>query len=120
MKWLARQEQISPVLRNGDRIGRSDEEFEESEKGKCALSQSTIRAQRPQGLKSVGGSQSGGRDDRAAFGRPSLTRLNAITASGQLAPSFSIGLKIGRSGAGGFRWAGGGGGPSARERKRAP
>jgi hypothetical protein len=96
MKWLARQEQISAMSQ--DRV-LGDAGSKKVEKGRCALSQSTIRVLKTQGLKSVGGSQSGKRGRPLAFGQRCHTPLNAITASGQLAPSFSVGLKLGRSGA---------------------
>lgn len=95
MKWLARQERIS----GAEERPLSDIGSKEFEKGRCALSQSTIRVQETQGLKSVGRSQSGRRGHQLVFGRLGHTLLSAITASGQLAPSFSVGLKLERSGA---------------------
>src|SRR5712672_3232002 len=103
MKWLACQGQISAVPPDWR---RSRGRIEGREGCQCALSQSTIRAQKAQGLKSVGGSQSRKRGHLPAFGLPGLSLTGAITAFGQLAPSFSVGLKLGRS----FRGGLGGGG----------
>ena len=71
------------------------------EKGGRVLSHSTIRALRRQGLESVGGSHSDQRGHPLAFDQWGLAVPVAITASGQLAPTFSLNLggKIGRSGA---------------------
>ena len=117
MKWLAGQEQISalPGERSRGVVGSK-----KVERDRCALSQSTIRVQKTQGLKSVGGSQSGKRGHPPAFGLQGLSLLRAITTSGQLAPSFSVGLKLGHSGAWGVGQVGGGRQPHATERRRAP
>jgi hypothetical protein len=117
MKWLARQEQISAAPQ--ERV-RSDVGSEEVETGRCVLSQSTIRVLKTQGLKSVGGLQSGERGHQLAFGRLGHARLSAITAFGQLAPSLSVGLKFGCSGVWGVGLAGVGREPHATEHKRAP
>ena len=102
MKWLAGQEQISALP---GEWSPGDVGSKKVERDRCALSQSTIRVLKTQGLKSVGGSQSGKRGRQLAFGRLGLSLLSAITAFGQLAPSLSVGLKLSRSGP---------------ERKRAP
>ena len=117
MKWLARQEQISAVPQ--ERV-RSDVESEEVETGRCALSQSTIRVLKTQGLKSVGGSQSGKRGHRLAFGHRGHARLSAITAFGQLAPFLSVGLNSGAPECGAWGLVGVGREPHATEQKRAP
>jgi hypothetical protein len=117
MKWLARQEQISAlpeIFICGDVGSR------EVEQDRCALSQSTIRVQKTQGLKSVGGSQSGKRDHRLALSQLGLPLLTAITTYGQLAPSFSVDLKFERSGVWDVGLAGVGRQSHATERQRAP
>jgi hypothetical protein len=65
MKWLAGQGQIVPaaMLRVREAVGGSL-----GRSVRCRLSHSTIRARRRQGLRSVGGSHSGPRGCRSAWG----------------------------------------------------
>lgn len=68
------------------------------EKGGRVLSHSTIRAQGPHGLESVGEAHSEGRGHRSALGRLGLSVPVALIPYGQLALVFSLHLdqKIGR------------------------